>query len=661
LQFGEDMREKISLNKLIISSFIEGAILLIYLLFQRSDPGNGLILGFSLNRILIIAAVFFVETAMIFILYSDRMKQHLVRMNKLVGKTIYVKYLVLLFNLLVIGGSGFLIVHSIQDGGMFRSIMPTVLPVAIWMMLVTVQFGYYFLEKISIVRELNKLGIYVFAILDKLNRFSTLFILIPAIVILGFLIYFLFYGQPNSDEGWYLYASHLVYQGKILYQDFSYTQMPLLPYIYGLPQLFGGSFLLGRITTLFFYVGIIFMSSSMAKKLAGNLGVFLLLSLFATYTTGLFTGVVVKTYTLTAFFMVATLFVLIVPLQNKYKYPIAAFLSICVTLVRLSGFGFSIIMFLYIFFQADKPIRKYVFLMGVLCTTFFLIFFIPDIELPFWNLVKYHVEVNDKQGIALFLDRISNWKATLMFFKYYHSVLLFSIIFLGYVFLRRREEVYAANDFLWFFIGISGFVVLNLIGGRFQTEYFLPALLCLFIFLVSICVGYTRVLETKWGTILSVLLIVYSCFSAYTHEGLDYARFYEKKCNSCNPTQQIHELSQIIRTEVDSDEKVFVLEFLFTVVDANRMTFDDLAMAQFSVTDYSDDKAKQYHLVNDEILKELVMTQSPKALLLSLGERDSLVQDQQVKDFITKKYFLRAQKEYFGQKAGEVYLYIYKE
>jgi hypothetical protein len=64
---------------------------------------------------------------------------------------------------------------------------------------------------------------------------------------------FLFYGKLNMDESWYLYASKLVYQGRLPYRDFAFTQMPLLPYVYGLAQfMFGQGLLVGRATSLFF-------------------------------------------------------------------------------------------------------------------------------------------------------------------------------------------------------------------------------------------------------------------------------------------------------------------------------------------------------------------------------------------------------------------------
>lgn len=38
----------------------------------------------------------------------------------------------------------------------------------------------------------------------------------------------------DGDEGFYLMASRLVFEHRVPYRDFFFTQMPLLPYVYGL-------------------------------------------------------------------------------------------------------------------------------------------------------------------------------------------------------------------------------------------------------------------------------------------------------------------------------------------------------------------------------------------------------------------------------------------
>jgi 4-amino-4-deoxy-L-arabinose transferase-like glycosyltransferase len=59
----------------------------------------------------------------------------------------------------------------------------------------------------------------------------------------------------DADEGAYLIAAKLVMQGKLLYHDFSYPQMPLLPYLYGAwMKVFGISWYAGRLLSALFSV-----------------------------------------------------------------------------------------------------------------------------------------------------------------------------------------------------------------------------------------------------------------------------------------------------------------------------------------------------------------------------------------------------------------------
>jgi hypothetical protein len=50
---------------------------------------------------------------------------------------------------------------------------------------------------------------------------------------LGLFCYYLDHGRMGADEGFYAIAARNVMEGEIPYRDFSYTQMPLLPYLNG--------------------------------------------------------------------------------------------------------------------------------------------------------------------------------------------------------------------------------------------------------------------------------------------------------------------------------------------------------------------------------------------------------------------------------------------
>ena len=85
--------------------------------------------------------------------------------------------------------------------------------------------------------------------LDK-YRWSTYLL---ALCIIVEFIFFILFRKVNLDEGWYLWASKLVYDGQQLYQDFAYTQTPLLPFVYGIfQQIFGQGLYQGRILSALF-------------------------------------------------------------------------------------------------------------------------------------------------------------------------------------------------------------------------------------------------------------------------------------------------------------------------------------------------------------------------------------------------------------------------
>ena len=81
--------------------------------------------------------------------------------------------------------------------------------------------------------------------------FAALISILSALLLYAVAIWF---GNVNQDEGWYLYASRLVAEGKMPYRDFFFTQGPVLPYCYGwLKGLWSAHGLLGgRILTAFF-------------------------------------------------------------------------------------------------------------------------------------------------------------------------------------------------------------------------------------------------------------------------------------------------------------------------------------------------------------------------------------------------------------------------
>ena len=135
----------------------------------------------------------------------------------------------------------------------------------------------------------------------------------------------IFYRQINLDEGWYLWASKLVYEGKVPYRDFAFPQSPLLPYIYGFFQrLWGEGLLQGRLTTLL----ITFLNLALWVRLTKRLGndwtavVFLWL-LISTLFVGAYHFAYSAPYALTAFFLTLSISVALSELPEMRRNVLA--------------------------------------------------------------------------------------------------------------------------------------------------------------------------------------------------------------------------------------------------------------------------------------------------------------------------------------------------
>jgi hypothetical protein len=107
---------------------------------------------------------------------------------------------------------------------------------------------------------------------DRNRRKASWPLVLCAVASLLFVIeaaFFLLFRNVNQDEGWYLWAAKLVFEGKVPYRDFAYSQTPLLPYVYGLSQwAFGQGLYLGRLTSLVFAALTLLLGASLVQRLA---------------------------------------------------------------------------------------------------------------------------------------------------------------------------------------------------------------------------------------------------------------------------------------------------------------------------------------------------------------------------------------------------------
>jgi hypothetical protein len=157
----------------------------------------------------------------------------------------------------------------------------------------------------------------------------------------------------NQDEGWYLYASKIVYEGKIPYRDFAYTQTPLLPYVYGILELISlGGVTSGRLLSIFLGLITILVASWISNKLAKKTGITVTITLIACNFFFIQNIIIIKTYALSATLLTCAVAMII--MYDRVPRPLykdsAILLMLLACMTRLSlvpAFIILLIFFIY--------------------------------------------------------------------------------------------------------------------------------------------------------------------------------------------------------------------------------------------------------------------------------------------------------------------------
>jgi len=198
----------------------------------------------------------------------------------------------------------------------------------------------------------------------------------------------------DPDEGYYILASRLVFQHKMPYRDFLYTQTPLLPYVYGLWMQLGGiSWASARslsvgftdVLSILLYIQI---SSQTRRWAVGVLGVLL----FASSTLIFGWMPIVKTYALSSVllfscYMIVTRFSAGSP---RWLFSVAGLLLGLSVEVRLYFIGLLPIFLLWVFRNREICRKRAAlfcftagFLIAILPSAYFAIFH--------WNVFLFNI------------------------------------------------------------------------------------------------------------------------------------------------------------------------------------------------------------------------------------------------------------------------------
>lgn len=457
---------------------------------------------------------------------------------------------------------------------------------------------------------------------------------------------YLFLGQANADEGWYLYASKLVWQGQLPYQDFAYTQMPFLPYVYGLPQtLFGPSIYLGRMTSIFFSAITLTIYLSIAHKHSGRIGAGIMAILLGTFTYGIYFMSIVKTYALLAMLFAFVLFAL--ESNSKLKYLVAIVLSFLASMVRHSAVAFAIPVVMYCLFATRNK-----YLAVILCLVLASVaafFFMPNIDATRWNLITHHVMQGNPSvsaRIALIPSRIFDFSQQF----YIYGIMAVAISISG------RIRAIKLTPLSIFAVGLSLFSASHLITGGWHMEYFVPAMIG---FLTLIAIGLARVYTTEKPSAYLYLALFAILLIPLSSRNLPYRVI--DISGGAMPIEEIREVSNYISEHTDKSDKILALEALWVVVESNRSSLPGMTMAQFSYVEMDDIGASKLKLVNGKTVLKYLLDCEAKIVVLTDGDWKMFEASgyaERIRYALSSGYELAVTRTEFGQQAGNVYVYI---
>ena len=391
-------------------------------------------------------------------------------------------------------------------------------------------------------------------------------------------VFYLFLGQINGDEAWYLYASRLALLGQLPYHDFAYTQMPLSPYIYGVMQIVEPSMYWGRLTSILIALGTLSMSIVIAQRYAGQRAGMLTAWLFSAFVYGTYYNSIVKTYALLAFCFTATWFILSAAHNETVKYPLALIYAFAALLIRVTALFFVVPFVIYTLLTAQRSITRVLILIEGIATGLLATFFLlPDWLAARWGLFDSHLRHWAAAGWSTQIQRVLAERLPDIVQSY--GLLLVLLLAALYVRWRRAHSRLGAKQLpmVIYALGLGLFAGSHLGNGLWDTEYLVPAITGLLPLLGILLSEVYDWVEPAARMLGQGIFLAVLCLLLLT-ESIQHVDFTGRQL----PLAEIDTLATFVAQNSQPTDKVLTLEALGVAVNAQRTVLPGLTLGQFS-------------------------------------------------------------------------------
>jgi 4-amino-4-deoxy-L-arabinose transferase-like glycosyltransferase len=440
-------------------------------------------------------------------------------------------------------------------------------------------------------------------------------------------LFFLFYGNIHADELSYLYAVKMVLEGKILYKDFFYIQLPLLPYLYGFfLKFFGVSLLTGRMVSIIFSTGTVILSISIAKRIGGwkvsvLCALLLCLNPFQT-----FFSTIIRVYSPATFFLVLSIFFLTTKI-NPVLRNILAIISLCSSVeCRLTVLPAFIPLLAYIYFfdycdskgKKDKVIFTILIAPLIASIIFFVVTLLPFAllagfyEFLYQNLI-YHLRIEMPNFGAYIVQKSL---AISTFFKEYFFISTLLVPCIAFYWMNWRRYKFVLQNrkngieaCMWIIIFLI--TMLHLTAKYLQHDYqvVIFPLAC-----IVTALGVKKIHDQVESQNLRLgLILIFLCGVLITP--VSYGRDLAMKVDGKSPIAYAREMGNYVRSITDKDDLILSSDTPLLAIEANRHLLKGFENMEY-YPDWSTKMCEKYNLVNDEILERYINNRIPKLIII---------------------------------------------
>lgn len=426
---------------------------------------------------------------------------------------------------------------------------------------------------------------------------------------------YLFYGHIHPDEGHYLLAGKLIYQGKIPYRDFQYVQSPLYPYIYGTFQLlFGSSLKAGRSISFILGFFTLIMTVRLAYKSHGSCAAAITAGLIGFNSFLIYCFTITKLFSLTAFLIVLSYSIWCSSrVSNIIRYNLSLVIMSLAVGVRISVLpGVAVLMIAILiaeWHRKDIIIFAALTTLGAMAIIFLPFYFLAPEQFLFY-LIKYHGLRGSGNSANLLANKF--YAMTGLIRDYFFPFLLtFFAIPAAFRMMRhdrRRIDI----------MTLTGIIVtvasIHLLSNNPYISFYLSIIFPLFAFLIGITLDElmqrVRNRQTNRSLAFSFLLCCFILLAVPT-------RSFTIPAFKTYPVKRIEELGGFVSNNTLVNDQVLTYNNAIAAAAArNVLSGTEMNSVAFT-EDWPEDRCRKFSLINREMLLKSIRQKIPGVIILS--------------------------------------------